>query len=198
VRKKAVDGSEANLPSGVTEWERPLPVEDFWQSPGGTSLLPSREIVHAIIERAVTTGYVLAPAAATAGEALPDETLRRRREVAEWMAVNGQAAVGRMQAVRREDGLCYAERSGRRFVFIVPPTGEGRPPASIRLNVGSLPEGSLVVLLGCEGPLSWSNADDGVHVSLPREGLPCDFAWCLEVCQPEREEGERLTRTVND
>ena len=191
MREKTANGSETNLPANVAEWEQCLPVEDFWRSSGGTSFLPSREIVHAIVERAVTTGYALASAQVTTG-ALSDEALRRRREVAEWMAVNGVATVGSVQAVRRVDGLCYAEKDARRFVFIIPPTGEGRPPASVRLEVGRLPAGALVALLGCEVPLTWVNVADGVHVSLPPEGLPCDFAWCLEIIEPvDKREGER-------
>ncbi len=186
--------SDRRLPEGISEWEHSLRIDDFWRIPGGDSFRPSRDIVHALIERAVTTGYLPADFPPTGGQLLlPDEALRRRREVAEWMDVNGKAVVGPVRDAGCVGRLRYAKKEDRLYVFIVPRTGEGRPPERVRLTLWRPAEGSRVMLLGSAAPLEWTSVPEGVEVSVPTAGLPCDFAWCLEITKPicDRQGGNR-------
>jgi alpha-L-fucosidase len=106
-------------------------------------------------------------------------------EIGRWMGVNGEGIYGtRLRTPFSEGEAVRFTRSkdGRRvYAFLL-----GWPGESLHLRSIRAEEGSDIVLLGHDRPLSWASEADGLHIQLPPELEEAgNHAWTIRIAAPD-------------
>jgi len=113
---------------------------------------------------------------------LPEEAVRRLREIGEWMKVNGEAIYAtRPVAPYKEGRVALTRRGGIVHAIYLAEEGREAPPAEIALPSLRPRAGSKVTLLGSGLEIPWrQEGEKGMVLEVPEAAIqapPCRHAW---------------------
>jgi len=160
-------------------WESCVTLASSWKySPGKMVYKPASEAIHLLIDIVAKGGNLLLGIGPTPEGTFDDVALSRLAEIGAWMDVNGDGVYGtRPVAPYAEGNLRFTQKGDTVYVFVLD-DGTGAP-AEVTLRNPQPGNGAPVRMLGLDMPLACRRGPGRVVVSLPRDRLPCDHAWCL-------------------
>ena len=141
-----------------------------------------RALIHTLVGIVAKGGNLLLNIGPTPEGELPPDSVRRLKEIGEWMKVNGSAiystraiapyAEGRMRFTRSADGSINA--------IYLADENETRLPETIPISSFVPSKGSAVTMLGGRKSIAWKKSERGFVIRLSesaRAHPPCRYAW---------------------
>jgi alpha-L-fucosidase len=167
-------------------WQVEYPIGSVWgysEQNKPIAYKSAANIVSTLVTVVSRNGNLLLNISPRGDGSIPQEQQDRLLAVGQWLAVNGEAIYGsRPWAVSEESNtIHFTTKNGALYVII----GDARAGADV--TVAALPKGyppggkvTKVELLGQTGTLSFTQDENGLHLTLPGS-LPSEFASTLKV-----------------
>lgn len=179
---------EQQIPDGPLPypWETCMTLGDSWSYAPDDDYKPARRIVHMLVDVVAKGGNYLLNVGPDASGRLPEEALRRMREIGDWMHVNGEAIYRTRPMTPWGDGpLRYTRlRDGTVYAIYLADADQREPPATLTIAGAVPPPGAQVRLLGADAPLRWHREGDSVVVEIPaaaRRQVAGAYAWTIRL-----------------
>jgi alpha-L-fucosidase len=167
-------------------WETCMTMGDQWSYLPNDRYKSTNRLVHLLVDIVSKGGnFLLNIGPDPAGE-LPAESLRRLKEIGDWLAVNGEAIYRtRPVAPYKEAKTCFTSvTDGTVFAIYLADEDEAAPPAKIMIYALSPKSGSEVRMLGVREAVRWERVGKGVLLTLPDQAVqspPCRHAWTFKM-----------------
>ncbi len=173
---------EQRIPEEPLEqtWESCLTMGTGWAYKPEDEYKPARTLLRMLIETVSKNGNLLLNIGPSPEGVLPEEAVRRLREIGAWMAVNGEAIHDTHAIAPYAEGqVRYTARGETVYAIVQADEGQDEPPAEVTLTGLRPAPGAKVELLGHDGPLEWDSTQAGARIRFPRRPAPCEHAWVL-------------------
>ena len=167
-------------------WETCMTMGKSWSYVPNDVYKPARKLIHLLVDIAAKGGNLLLGIGPDPSGLLPEESLRRLREIGEWMSVNGGAIYGTRAVPPYVEGnfRFTREKSGAIDAIYLAEEGEATPPAGITITSFTAAPGTRVELLGSTEPIKWHAGAKGMTLELTknqREHPPSSYAWTFRI-----------------
>ena len=166
-------------------WESCITLGHGWSYRPDDTYKPAGEVIRMLVDCACKGGNLLLNVGPSPlGEFAPD-AMARLGEVADWMAVNGEAVhATRAVAPYKRGPLAFTRKGADVYAIYLPEGAEATLPAEICAAPFGPGGGQAVRMLGVDVPLSARRGDAGMTVTIPesvRRDPPCEHAWVLKL-----------------
>lgn len=138
-------------------------------------------LVHLLVDVVSKNGNLLLNVGPTADGLLPPLQEERLRGLGAWLRANGEAIYETQPWICAEgttgagEAVRFTMKDNTLYVIVL-----GAAKRHVTLKHLVVPAGASIRLLGFDGPLSWHNSDDGLHIDLSSaECTP--HAYCLQI-----------------
>jgi alpha-L-fucosidase len=191
---------EINIPGAIMTnqaWIGENPIGDWYYAPGYT--YEAVTLVRSLIEYISRGGNYACAVPVDPEGGLEPQCVAMLKEIGAWMNVNSEGVYGsRAWDVWGEGSVVmpngrlgieqtgtpytgqdirFTARDGAVYAWLMGWPEDGK--AVIRSLAKGAGKVTNVTLLGCESPVKWRQAGDGLEVVLPDQ-KPCKLAWCLK------------------
>ena len=150
----------------------------------------STQLIHLLVDIVAKGGNFLLNIGPSPQGELPPDSLRRLKEIGDWMQVNGSAIYStRPIAPYKEGVICFTCMPGGGINAIyLAGEQEKQLPSQIEIKSFCPAGGTQVKLLGVTSPLKWDRHGRGVLIHVPgsvQGNPPCRHAWTFQIEKPE-------------
>ncbi|HEY3284983.1 MAG TPA: alpha-L-fucosidase [Armatimonadota bacterium] len=156
-------------------WESCITMGDQWSFKPNDRYKSTSQLIHLLVDVVAKGGNLLLNVGPQPDGQLPEEALKRMREMGAWLKVNGEAIYGtRPIAPYREGSFAYTRKGKHVYAIYLPAAGSDAAPdlpKELRLPSLQPAEGTEVRLLGWPKPLQWRRDGTECLVALPTESL---------------------------
>jgi alpha-L-fucosidase len=201
IREAGVQDVERGVMDGINPrpWQTDTSIGDWFYSEG-YKYKSTSEVVYMLADIVSKNGNLLLNVVQYPDGSLPPEPMRFLKEMAEWMAVNGDALYGTRpwkvfgegptkassghfneNAAYTSQDIRFTAKDGALYAITLGTPGPEVRIRSLGRKAGLEPRPvKSVTLLGSAAPLSWELSDEALTVRLPA-GLPATMAASLRV-----------------
>jgi alpha-L-fucosidase len=201
IREAGVQDVERGVMDGINPrpWQTDTSIGDWFYSEG-YKYKSTSEVVHMLADIVSKNGNLLLNVVQYPDGSLPPEPMRFLNEMAEWMAVNGDAIHGTRpwkvfgegptkassghfneNAAYTPQDIRFTAKDGALYAITLGTPGTEVRIRSLGRKAGLEPRPvKAVTLLGNPAPLAWELSDEALTVRLPA-GLPATMAASLRV-----------------
>jgi alpha-L-fucosidase len=167
-------------------WESCMIMGGGWSYTPGARLLPTRTLVHMLIDIVAKGGNLLLNIGPGPDGTWYDEAYLRLREIGEWLQINGPAIYDtRPLAPYKQGNICFTQgKDGSRYAIYLAAENERRLPSRISIKNWSPVPNTKPTLLGVRQPLAWVKEGNGFAVAIPaalQKKPPSAFAWVIKI-----------------
>lgn len=167
-------------------WETCMTMGNQWSYLPDDQYKSAHRLIHLLVDIVSKGGNFLLNIGPDPTGELPAESLKRLKEIGDWMGVNGEAIYKtRPVAPYKEAKTCFTSLpDGTVYAIYLADEDEVAPPAKIMIYSLVPNPGTEVRMLGAKEPVRWEKAGKGVLLVLPEQAVktpPCRHAWVFKI-----------------
>lgn len=173
--------------ASILDWESCMTMNDHWGYASYDENFKSTEmLIHNLVDIAAKGGNYLLNIGPTSEGLFPDESIKRLKEIGEWMDINGEIIhnSGSIKNYRETESLYYLTSKDKKYMYAV---STKWPGSTLNIKYVQPNTDSEVYLLGYDFPLEWTDmGEKGTIIQIPdelqnEENRPCQFAWVFKM-----------------
>lgn len=150
------------------DWESCMTMNDHWGfNQFDENFKSTHTLIHNLVDIAAKGGNYLLNVGPTADGLFPDQSIKRLKEIGDWMDVNGEVIHKSRGTKHYKDpaNVYYIQNEAGTVLYAVLTEWPG---SSVQLRYANPDKKSEIKLLGYDKALSWEDKqDDGITVQLP-------------------------------
>jgi len=171
-------------------WETCMTMGKSWSYVPNDAYKSSGTLVHILVDIVAKGGNFLLNIGPDAQGTLPSESIKRLKDIGEWMKINSSAIYStRPVAPYTENNFRFTkQRDGSIDAIYLVGRTTTTMPHKVILESFVPAKGSEIQLLGVREPLAWERVGNGVVITVPervRNNPPCIYAWTFRIEKPE-------------
>jgi alpha-L-fucosidase len=172
---------EQSVPPTFQEgvWESCLTMGEQWSYSSTDTYKSVRQLIHTLVQIVARGGNLLLNVGPDAQGKLPPEALERLRDLGQWMSINQEAIYGtRPISPYEQTQVCFTQKHGTLYAIVLAKPEQVGPER--QTPIPGLRRVKSIRMLGSNQPVTWTNAADGLTLSLPDtlcQSPPCAHAW---------------------
>jgi alpha-L-fucosidase len=165
-------------------WETCMTMGDQWSFKPNDQYKSAHRLVHLLVGIAGKGGNFLLNVGPQPDGQLPAAAVQRRKEIGEWLDVNGEAIYGTRPIAPYQDGqVVFTRRGGIAYaICLASREGEAMPEQVSFSGLEPAP-GSKLRLLGSQKSLAWQTRGGRTTINIPAsiaKSPPCQHAFAFQ------------------
>ncbi len=167
-------------------WETCMTMGNSWSYVPNDRYKSTNRLIHLLVDIVSKGGNFLLNIGPNAEGKLPAESLKRLKEIGDWMKTNSEAIYKtRPIAPYKEAKIGFTSLSdGTVYAIYLADEDENNPPATIQLYSQTPGPRTKIQMLGVPGDLKWKKAGKGMLIHVPDaivKNPPCQHAWTFKI-----------------
>ena len=149
-------------------WELCMSLGEGWSHRMNDVFKPSKEIIDILIEVVAKGGNLLLDVGPPASGEIPDEALKRMKEIGDWLNINGEGIykTRSFEYFEENDHVYYTSSKDGKTIYALCLKWPGD---SLILSKAKPNKDSKIILLGSDKELEWKYYDGALTISTPEE-----------------------------
>jgi alpha-L-fucosidase len=167
-------------------WETCLTMGNSWSYVPNDHYKSANRLIHLLVDIVSKGGNFLLNIGPNAEGELPAESLKRLKEIGDWMQVNSEAIYKtRPVSPFKEEKVCFTSLADETiYAIYLADEDENSPPSKILLYSHAPGPNTKIEMLGVKDELKWEKLGKGVLIYIPgsaQKNPPCQHAWAFKI-----------------